>query len=56
MAYAVEAPQPHESPLELLLDIVERMLLHFERISRSDGSRRMGLAQPIRPPGQPPAA
>jgi len=46
MAYAVEAPQPHESPLELLLDIVERMPLHFERISQADGSEQWVLPNP----------
>lgn len=46
MAYVVEAPQPHESPLELLLDIVERMPLHFERILRPDGSEQWVLPNP----------
>lgn len=46
MAYAVEAPQPHESPLELLLDIVERMPLHFGRIPLSDGSEEWVLLNP----------
>lgn len=49
MAYTVEAPQPHESPLELLLDIVERVPLHFERISRSDGSEKWVLPNPSAP-------
>ena len=49
MAYAVEAPQPHESPLELLLDIVERMPLHFERVSRADGSEEWVLPNPSAP-------
>lgn len=49
MAYAVEAPQPHESPLELLLDIVERMPLHFERISQPDGSEQWVLPNPSAP-------
>ena len=49
MAYAVEAPQPHDSPLELLLDIVERMPLHFERILRSDGSEEWLLPNPSAP-------
>lgn len=49
LAYAVEAPQPHESPLELLLDIVERMPLHFERILRLDGSEQWVLPNPSAP-------
>jgi len=49
MAYVVEAPQPHESPLELLLDIVERMPLHFERILRPDGSEQWVLPNPSAP-------
>jgi len=35
--------------LELLLDIVERMPLHFERISRSDGSEEWVLPNPSAP-------
>ncbi|MDQ2148123.1 nucleotidyltransferase [Alcaligenaceae bacterium C4P045] len=49
MAYAVEAPQPHASPLELLLDIVERMPLHFERIPRSDSYEEWVLPNPSAP-------
>lgn len=49
MAYAVEAPQPHDSPLGLLLDIVERIPLHFERISRFDGSEEWVLPNPSAP-------
>ena len=49
MAYAVEAPQPHDSPLELLLDIVERMPLHFDRISLRDGPEEWVLPNPSAP-------
>lgn len=49
MAYAVEAPQPHDSPLELLLDIVERMPLHFEQVSMLDGSEEWVLPNPSAP-------
>lgn len=49
MAYAVEAPQPHESPLELLLDIVEQMPLHFKRIPRPDGFEEWVLPNPSAP-------
>lgn len=49
MAYTVEAPQPHESPLELLLDIVERMPLHFGRIPQPDGSEEWNLPNPSAP-------
>lgn len=49
MAYAVEAPQPHDSPLELLLDIVERMPLHFEQVPMSDGSEEWVLPNPSAP-------
>jgi len=49
MAYAVEAPQPHESPMELLLDIVERIPLHFERVPKSDGSEEWVLPNPSAP-------
>jgi hypothetical protein len=49
IAYVIEAPQPHESPLELLLDIVERMPLHFERIPRPDGTEEWLLPNPSAP-------
>lgn len=49
MAYTVEAPQPHESPLALLLDIVERMPLHFKRVSRLDGTEEWVLPNPSAP-------
>lgn len=49
IAYAVEAPQPHSSPLELMLDIVERMALHFNRIPRADGFEEWVLPNPSAP-------
>ncbi|CAG9179954.1 hypothetical protein LMG23992_04122 [Cupriavidus laharis] len=49
MAYAIEAPQPHVSPLELLLDIVERMPSHFDRIRLPDGSEEWRLPNPSAP-------
>lgn len=50
-AYRVEAPLPHASPLELLLDIVERMPLHFQRFPRSGGQEEWYLADPAVPRG-----
>lgn len=49
VAYSIEAPLPHASPLELLLDIVERMPRQFERIRRSDGSEEWRLPNPSAP-------
>ncbi len=49
MAYAVEALQPHESPLELLLDIVERSPLNFERIPRPHGCEEWVLSNQSAP-------
>lgn len=48
-AYTVLAPQPHESPLDLLLDIVEAMPLHFQRIRLPDGSEEWHLPNPSAP-------
>ena len=48
-SYSMEAPKPHESPLELLLDIVESMPLHFERISQPDGTEQWVLPNPSAP-------
>lgn len=49
IAYAVEAPQPHDSPLELMLDIVERMPLHFKRIPRDGRLEEWFLPNPSAP-------
>lgn len=48
-AYTVQAPQPHNSPLELLLDIVKTMPSCFERKPRSDGTEHWLLANPSVP-------
>lgn len=48
-AYAVQAPLPHDSPLELLLDIVETLPDHFERVRQPDGSEQWLLANPSAP-------
>lgn len=42
-AYAVQAPQPHDSPLELLLDIVENLPDHFERTPLPNGGEHWVL-------------
>ena len=48
-AYTVQAPRPHDSPLELLLDIVDTLPDHFERSPQSDGSELWFLANPSAP-------
>lgn len=48
-AYTVQAPRPHDSPLELLLDIVDTLPDHFERSPQPDGSERWFLANPSTP-------
>lgn len=48
-AYAVEAPQAHESPLELLLDILQAMRYGFQRTPRADGSEYWYLRNPTAP-------
>lgn len=49
MAYEAAAPQPHESPLALLLDIVERMPQHFQRIQLANGAQEWILPNPSAP-------
>jgi len=49
MAYTVEAPQSHESPLELLLDVVERMPTYFKRIPMNADSEEWILSNPSAP-------
>ncbi len=48
-AYLVQAPLPHDSPLDLLLDIVETLPDHFERIEQPDGSEMWHLQNPSAP-------
>lgn len=48
-AYVVQAPQPHDSPLELLLDIVETLPDYFERTSIPTGGEHWFLANPSAP-------
>lgn len=48
-AYAVQAPRPHDSPLDLLLDIVETLPDHLDRSPQPDGSERWFLANPSAP-------
>ena len=48
-AYAVQAPLPHDSPMDLLLDIVETLSDHFQRIPQADGSQRWHLPNPSAP-------
>lgn len=48
-AYAVQAPRPHDSPLDLLLDIVDTLSDHFERTRHPDGSETWTLPNPSAP-------
>lgn len=48
-AYAVQAPQPHDSPLELLLDIVETLPEYFERTQLPNGGEFWVLSNPSAP-------
>ena len=48
-AYAVQAPLPHDSPLDLLLDIVETLPDHFDRIEQVDGTELWYLQNPSAP-------
>lgn len=48
-AYTVIAPKPHESPLELLLDIVETLPDYFERTVLPYGGEHWFLANPSAP-------
>ena len=48
-AYLVQAQLPHDSPLDLLLDIVETLPDHFERIEQHDGGEFWYLQNPSAP-------
>jgi hypothetical protein len=48
-AYLVQAPLPHSSPLDLLLDIVETMPSHFVRLPQAGGSEFWYLQNPSAP-------
>lgn len=48
-AYVAKAPQFHDSPLDLLLDIVEAMPNYFSRTVMPDGSEEWSLSNPSAP-------
>ncbi len=48
-AYTVLAPRPHESPLELLLEIVESLPNYFERVQLPSGREHWSLFNPSAP-------
>lgn len=48
-AYSILATQPHTSPLDLLLDIVEAMPRHFGRSRNADGTEEWHLPNPSAP-------
>lgn len=45
-AYVILAPQPHNGPLDLFLDIVERLPTLFERVPLAHGGERWELMNP----------
>lgn len=49
MAYELEAPKPHASPLSLLLDVVDRMPSLFQRYTLSNDSQEWVLSNPCAP-------
>lgn len=49
MAYTAHAPQPHNGPLDLLLDIVEALPSYFVRFPEGNGSERWYLSNPSAP-------
>lgn len=48
-AYELQAPHPHDTPLDLLLDVFETMLLCFEREELHNGGQRWTLPNPWAP-------
>jgi hypothetical protein len=48
-AYAISAPQPHDTPLDLLLEIVDLMPHGFSRESVGNGGERWVLVNPAAP-------
>lgn len=48
-AYAVQAPLPHDSPLELLLDIVQTMPSYIQRVPQAGGTEYWYLRNPTAP-------
>jgi hypothetical protein len=49
LAYKDQAPRPHNSPLELLLDVVETMPSKFHRVHLSGGVEEWHLPNPAAP-------
>lgn len=48
-AYKLQAPLPHDTPLDLLLDVFDSMLLCFEREELAPGQQRWTLPNPWAP-------
>lgn len=48
-AYTLQAPRPHDTPLDLLLDVFDSMLLCFEREVLLNGQQRWFLPSPWAP-------
>jgi hypothetical protein len=48
-AYKLRAQQPHDYPMDLLLDVFETMLMCFQREVLADGSQRWSLPNPWAP-------
>lgn len=48
-AYAVQAPRPHDSPLELLIDIIDTLVDHVGRRVHPDGSETWTVPNPAVP-------
>lgn len=48
-AYAVQAPRPHDSPLDLLLDVIDTMADHIIREQRADGTEVWTVPNPAVP-------
>lgn len=47
--YTLQAPRPHDTPLDLLLDVLDAMLLCFEREELAHGGQRWSLPNPWAP-------
>jgi hypothetical protein len=48
-AYTQKAPMPHDTPMDLLLDVFETMPMHFRRESQPYGGERWSLPNPWAP-------
>lgn len=48
-AYTIQAPRPHDGPLDLMLDIIDSLTDHIDREAHADGTETWSVLNPSMP-------